>query len=156
MQIYANFLFWVLWACLAMHIQSYSIKLYKTFTFICIPKINFAIHFFLEILQFKESCNMITISIILAFTLDDSTKNYCQIFQKIRNKAILSPFCLNLGKNEFSWKKGLRQFLNILIIYHSAKNQKKLMTHSWEKCRTDRQKDRHWWFCRTLRRTGVQ
>ena len=32
--------------------------------------------------------------------------------------AILSPFCQNLGKNEFSWKKGLCQFLDIPIIYH--------------------------------------
>ena len=27
--------------------------------FICMPKINFIIHFFLEILHFKESCNLI-------------------------------------------------------------------------------------------------
>ena len=29
-----------------------------------------------------------------------------------------------LGKNEFSWEKGLCQFLDIPIIYHRAKNQK--------------------------------
>ena len=51
--------------------------------------------------------------------------------------AILGPFCANLGENEFSWKKELCQFLNILIIYHRSKNQKKIMSHSWEKCRTD-------------------
>ena len=55
--------------------------------------------------------------------------------------AILGPFSLNLGKNEFSWK-GLCQFLNIPIIYHRPKNQKKLVTHSWEKCRTARRTDR--------------
>ena len=39
------------------------------------------------------------------------------------------PFCPNLGENKFSWKKGLFQFLNTPIIYHCAKNQKKLMSH---------------------------
>ena len=50
-------------------------------------------------------------------------------------------FCPNLGKNKFSWKIGVCQFLNILIIYHHAKNQKNLMTNSWGKCRTDRRSD---------------
>ena len=50
--------------------------------------------------------------------------------------AILGPFCPNLGKNEFSFKKGLCQFLNIPIIYSFAKSQKKLMSHSCVKCRT--------------------
>ena len=36
---------------------------------------------------------------------------------------ILGLFCPNLGKNKFFWKKRLRQFFNIRIIYHSAKNQ---------------------------------
>ena len=45
--------------------------------------------------------------------------------------VILGNFCPNLEKNEFSWKKGLWQFLNIPIIYHGAKNLKKLTTHSW-------------------------
>ena len=48
--------------------------------------------------------------------------------------AILDPFCPNLGKYEFSWMKGLTQILNISIIYHHEKNQKKLMTRSREKC----------------------
>ena len=56
--------------------------------------------------------------------------------------AILGPFCPNLEKNEFSWKKGPCQFLNIPIIFHRAKNQKKIMTHYFEKCRTDGQTDR--------------
>ena len=50
LQRYANFLFWVLWACMAMYTQKDSFNLYKTSMFICIPKINFIIHFFLEIL----------------------------------------------------------------------------------------------------------
>ena len=44
--------------------------------------------------------------------------------------VILGTFCPNLGKNEFSWKKRLQQFLNISTIYYSAKKQKKLMIHS--------------------------
>ena len=39
--------------------------------------------------------------------------------------AILGPFCQNLGKNKFSWKKRLCQFLDIPIIYHCNNNQKK-------------------------------
>ena len=64
-----------------------------------------------------------------------------RIFQKNPKKlyfaAILVSFCPILGKNEFSFKKLLCQFLNIPIIYHRAKNQKKLMSYSWEKCQTD-------------------
>ena len=56
---YANFLFWVLWACLDTHTQNGNINLYKTLKFLCMPKINFIIHFFLEILHFKESCSSI-------------------------------------------------------------------------------------------------
>ena len=36
--------------------------------------------------------------------------------------AILGRFYPNLGKNEFSWKKAICQFLEIPIIYHCAKN----------------------------------
>ena len=44
--------------------------------------------------------------------------------------TILGPFYPNLGKKEFSYKKGLCQFLNIPIIYHRARAPKKLKTHS--------------------------
>ena len=65
--------------------------------------------------------------------------------QKIKKNClgtILGHLRQNLGKNEFPWKKELHQFLNILIICHCAKNRKKLMGHSWEKCWTDGQRDR--------------
>ena len=39
--------------------------------------------------------------------------------------VIFGTFCPNLGKKIFSWKKGLCQFLDIPILYHCAKNQKK-------------------------------
>ena len=48
-------------------------------------------------------------------------------FKKSYLEVILGPFSLNLGSNEFPWKKGLCQFLNISIIYYHAKKQKKLM-----------------------------
>ena len=44
--------------------------------------------------------------------------------------VILDPFCPNLGKNEFSWKKGLCQFLDIPIIYYRAKIRKNYRTIS--------------------------
>ena len=69
---------------------------------------------------------------------------------------ISSIFFLNLGKNDFLRKKGICHFLNIPYIYHLAKNKKKLMINSWEKCPTDRQTDRKQWFYRTHCRTGVQ
>ena len=41
--------------------------------------------------------------------------------------AILGPFDQNFGKNEFSWNIfKARQFLDIFIIYHRAKTQKKI------------------------------
>ena len=55
---YAN-LFWVLWGCLATHIQNHTINLWKTLMSICMPKINFITHFFPETLHFKESCSLI-------------------------------------------------------------------------------------------------
>ena len=45
--------------CLVTHTQNDSINLQKTLMFVDMPTINFIIHFFLEILYFKESCNLI-------------------------------------------------------------------------------------------------
>ena len=47
----ADLLFWVLWTCLAIQTQSDTMKLQKTFVFICRQKINFIPQVFLEILQ---------------------------------------------------------------------------------------------------------
>ena len=55
--------------------------------------------------------------------------NFCKKSKKPCLGAILGPFRPNLAKNEFSWKKGLSQFLDIPIIYHRATNQKKLLNH---------------------------
>ena len=58
LQSYAN-LFQVLWQCLTNHTQNGSIIMQKTSMVICMAKINFIIHFFFQILHFKESCNLI-------------------------------------------------------------------------------------------------
>ena len=56
---YINFLLWVLWVCMATQTQNDSINLPKTLVSICMPKINFIIHFFFGILHFKEYCSLI-------------------------------------------------------------------------------------------------
>ena len=77
---------------------------------------------------------------ILAFILDYFQENQMRKFFKTSKKlcfgVILSNFCPNLKKNEFSWKKGLCQFLNNPIIFHGAKNLKKITTHPLKKCQT--------------------
>ena len=57
-------------------------------------------------------------------------KKFFKKSEKLYFGAILRTFGPNFGKNVFSRKKELCQFLNISIIYHFAKNQKKLMSHS--------------------------
>ena len=62
-----------------------------------------------------------------------------------KKKTILGSFwalfAQILGKNEFSWIKGLCQFLDIPIIYHRTKNQKKLMRPFLTDGRTDGRTD---------------
>ena len=93
-----------------------KINLQKTLMSICMPKLNFIIHFFLGILHFKESCNLIGFA--RQWIGGELSITIFLIFQRIQRVfwAILSPFYPNFGKYEFSWKKGLCQFLNILII----------------------------------------
>ena len=65
----------------------------------------------------------------------NSEKSNGKIYGKTQKKtkkekrflAILGPFCPFLNKNGFSPTIGLCQFLDFAIIYHYAKNQKKLM-----------------------------
>ena len=130
LQIYANLL-WVLWESLVAHTHNDSINLYKTSIFICIPKIYFIIHFFLEILHLKKSCNLIGrqhfgplienqnfarygIGSEISTTILVSILDYFQekimtkFFKKSYFGAILSPFCTNLGN--FPGKKGSVSF----------------------------------------------
>ena len=46
--------------------------------------------------------------------------------------AILCPLCLYLGKNKFSCKKGLCQFLNIPIIYHCTRETNRQISRQTE------------------------
>ena len=108
-----------------MHTQidsiNFDVYIYK-------PKINFIIHFFLEILQFKESFNLIaqqhfgsilenqnfaryeigdeisiTISIfILDYFYEKLITKFFKKCQKPYFGDLLGRFCSNLGKNEFS------------------------------------------------------
>ena len=74
-------------------------------------------------------------------------------FLKKPKKPILSHSGHDLPTFELKWillDKGLCLFLNIPVIYHHVKNQKKIISYSWEKRwtdgqtdkQTDRQKDR--------------
>ena len=120
------------------------------------PKINFIIHFFQEILHFKESCNLIgqqyfgpqlenhnfarygiageisiTISVfILDYYQEKLTTKLFKKPQKPYFGTVLDPFCPIWAKMNFPGKNG--SVLDIPIIYHIAKNQKKLLekTHS--------------------------
>ena len=142
--------------------------------FICMPKRNFIIHFFLEILDFKESYNLIA-WIFWSITREPE---FCQIWdwccninrnfildyfrKKLKTKfsknpyfaTILHSFSKNMGKNEFSWEKGLCHFLNIPVIYHHTTNHTKTMSLSSEKCQTNEERQR--WFYRVIRTNGVQ
>ena len=61
--------------------------------------------------------------------LDFFQEKLMLIFFKKSPKPYFWPiwgyFIPNLGKNQFSWKKWLCQFLNIPIIYHRAKNSQR-------------------------------
>ena len=63
LQRYAN-LCWVLWSWLVAHTQNDITSLQKTSMFICMPKINFSIHFFLEIYILKNPAIWLADSIL--------------------------------------------------------------------------------------------
>ena len=128
--------------------------------FIYMQKINLIIHVFnitfSRILQFDwlAACCPITWDLKLCqicwwninsnisfhYRLFPRKTNMTKFFKKSQKPyfgPILGPFAQIWVKNEFSWKKGLCQFFNIRITYHCAKNQKNLMSHSWENCWRD-------------------
>ena len=131
-------------------------------------RIHFIINFLLQILYFKESYNLIgwqhfglklinknffryriggeiPIAKLVLFWDYFQEKLMTKFFKRSKKTyfgAILGPFFTNLSKNNFSRKKRLCQFLNIPFTYHHTKNQKHLMSHSWEKSWNDRQTDR--------------
>ena len=63
-----------------------------------------------------------------------TNENIFQKFQKAYYEAILAFFAQMWAKMSFPEKKRRCDFLNIITIYHRAKNQKKLICHTWEKC----------------------
>ena len=115
--------------------------------FICMPKINFMVLFFLEILHFKKSCNLIgwqhfgplpVMGLVVKYHFRLFPRNNDKIFQKIQKPY----FGLLLPKSGHKWifpEKVLCQFLDIPIIYHLAKNQTTIETFLWRtsNCRTD-------------------
>ena len=112
MQRHAN-LFWVLWACLVTLTQSDSITLLKTSMFICMQKINFIIHFFLTILHFKESCNLIGRQ---HFGPKLETQNYARCFGEISITILV--FIIDYFPEKLTWQ-------------NFSKNQKRLFwSHS--------------------------
>ena len=94
---------------------------------ICTPKINFILHFFLEILHFKESCSFdwlttfwpitwepdfarywigVEVSMaILVFILDYFQEKLMKTFLKKMKKPISGPFPKIWAEMNFSWKK---------------------------------------------------
>ena len=125
--------------------------------FICMQKINFIINFILTIFHFKESCKLIgrqhfgpeletqnfaryvgEISItILVFIIDYfQEKITSQNFSKKSQKPYFGP-----SQKWILLEKRLCQFFNIRITYQCAKNQKNLISHSWENCWRDTPKN---------------
>ena len=81
-----------------------------------------------------------------------------KIFQKIQKTFIwdhFGPFCPNLGKNEFSWKRALPVFKYSNYLPSCQKSEKKLITIPEKNTELmDWQTSRQWSFYRTLHRTG--
>ena len=112
LQKYAN-LFWVPWACTVTRTQNDSITLLKTSIFICMQKISFAIHFFLTILHFKESCNLIGRQ---HFGPKLETQNYARCFGEISITILV--FIIDYFPEKLTWQ-------------NFSKNQKRLFwSHS--------------------------
>ena len=113
-------------------------NLKKPLMFICKQNIIFIIHVLLEIWQ--RYCKLLVLS---RHTKGKNQMWYYQNFRVYlpaknkRHQIQKTLFWGHLSKNKFFWEKELRRSLNIPIIYYCAKNEKNLMSHSWEKCRTD-------------------
>ena len=135
--------------------------------FICMPKPNFIIYFFLEILHFKEFCYLIgwqhfglylknqnfarygiggeiSTAILLSILDYFQEKLMIKFFKKSEKPyfgTILGTFCQHFGKNDFSWKKWLCQFLDFSMICHFNyfHFREKRRTNGRTDGRTDRQ-----------------
>ena len=106
----ANFLFWVLWACLAMTSKSDGISLQKTLMFIYIQKIKFIPHPFLKVwLMFYNLIIMIT----LTMPYQAQQNHYYQLIASLMlstcetstgsfSSSVPSLFCNLIGYKHFS------------------------------------------------------
>ena len=132
-----NLLFWALWAFMATQTQSHTINLQKTLVFICRQKIYFTLPpAFRLITQEPAFCQIWDcggISTISVFILDIfQKKTNHKIFQKISKTLFwdhFGPLLPKFRKKINIPEKKSCQFLDIPIIYHRAKNQKKLTNH---------------------------
>ena len=89
----------------------------------------------------QDTCQVTSVTCLCGkfSCLFQETNEHVRILKKSPKSLILGPFG---GKKEFSWRKGLFQFLNISLIYHRAKNQKETNAISLEKCQTDKRTDK--------------
>ena len=135
----ANLLLWELWECLAITIKiiasisssrCYILKNPAIWLADIISLHNSKTRIFPDMGLVKKNNNKISFHFRLF-----PRKTNDKIFQKIKKTLFCGHF--GLAKMNFPAKKRLSQFLNISIIYHRTKNQKKLLSHSWEKCQTD-------------------
>ena len=107
--------------------------LVQDFDVYLLPKINFIIHFFLEILQFKESCNLIGWQ---DFEFSKKKKN--NLFW-----GRFGHFCPNMVKNKFPWKNALSVFRYSNYLPSCQKSEKKHWAISEKNAElTDGQTDR--------------
>ena len=165
LQRYANFLFGVLWPCLPTYTHNW-VNLWNTSMFICMPKIHFIIHFFPEILHFKESCNLIvqqyfdqqlqnqsfarygtdeeTSITILVFILDYFQEKLMANFFKKSKKIYFGPFLPKSGQKWIFLGKGLCQsykYSNYLPSCKKSEKTNELFLRKMPNWQTDGQTD---------------
>ena len=84
--------------------------------FICMPKINFMVLFFLEILHFKKSCNLIgwqhfgplpVMGLVVKYHFRLFPRNNDKIFQKIQKTLFWAPFAQIWAQMNFPGKSAL-------------------------------------------------
>ena len=117
--------------------------------FICMPKINFIIHFFLEVLHFKESCNLIGWRYFgpwlknqnfTRYGISDEISITILVFILGYFQKFLALFTQIWAKMNVPGKKPLSAFKYSSYL-PSCQKSEKIMSHSWEKRRTDGRMD---------------
>ena len=93
--------------------------------FLCVPKTNYIIHFFLDILHFKGSCyrepqichiwvggeiKITTLVFILDYFQEELMIKFFKKIPKTLFQSHFGSFFPYFGKNEFSWKNRLSVF----------------------------------------------